>query len=157
MLKNGTRRVESALGAVDPRELKTIPTKSNISCWLDIEQAGQVGSDFPLPSTEKRIGELMIPLASVLFSAFFYNICVSCILWLSWHFSCSLRFVIFRRWMIIQVSKCLILERSVWRYLRRHQNCWFHGGLYFEWSEYLSSRIFNFLPFLYFFSHNNRQ
>ena len=49
VMQNDTPRIESALGPVDPRELKTfLEMKCNISCWLDIEQVGQVGSDFLL-------------------------------------------------------------------------------------------------------------
>ena len=37
------RKVEGALGAYDPRKLKKTLESRGVECWIDVEQAGQVG------------------------------------------------------------------------------------------------------------------
>ncbi len=42
IIDNACRKVEGALGAVDPREFKTFLEGHGINCWLDVERAGKV-------------------------------------------------------------------------------------------------------------------
>ena len=43
-VSRGSRHIEGALGAGDPRKIKEVLESKGIPCWLDIEQVGQVSS-----------------------------------------------------------------------------------------------------------------
>ena len=45
-VKLGTREQEGALGATDPRDIKTILEENGLSCWLDIHESGKVCISF---------------------------------------------------------------------------------------------------------------